>query len=60
VWLKIEASKVKADRRLDVFDVPEALGGFLHPLDRGVHGLHAGIGEPVQEIGQAVREGGAG
>ena len=47
---------MKVDRRLEVFDVSEAPGGFLHPLDRGVHGLQAGIGEPVPEVSQDVRE----
>ena len=47
---------MKVDRRLEVFDVPEPPSGFLHPLDGGVDGLQAGVGEPVPEVGQDVRE----
>ncbi len=47
---------MKVDRRLEVFDVPEPPSGLLHPLDRGVDGLQAGIGEPVPEVGQDIRE----
>jgi len=47
---------VKVDRRLEVFDIAESPRGFLHPLDRGVHGLQLGVGEPVLEVGQDVRE----
>ena len=56
MWVKIEPSALEVDRRLEMFDVAEPPSGFLHPLDRGVHGLQAGVGEPVPEVGQDVRE----
>jgi len=47
---------VKVDRRLEVLDVPEPQRRLVHPLDGGVHGLEAGIGQPVPEVGEDVRE----
>ena len=53
VWVEIEPSAVKADRRPEEFDVQEPPGGLLHTVDGGVGGLQAGIGEPVPEVGGA-------
>ena len=36
MWVKIEPSAMEANRRFEVFDVPESSSGFLHPLDYGV------------------------
>lgn len=48
---------MKVDRRLKVFDVAEEPSGcLLHPLDGGVDGLQASIGEPVLEVRQDIRE----
>jgi len=52
VWVEIEPSAVKADRRPEEFDVGTP-GGLLHSVDGGVGGLQAGIGEPVPEVGGA-------
>ncbi len=56
VWVNIQSPTMNVDRCPEVFDVPESPSGFLHPLDAGVDGLQAGIGEPVLEVGHDVRE----
>ncbi len=35
-----------------MLDVAEAASGFFHPLDRGIDGLQARVGDPVLEVGQ--------
>lgn len=56
VWAEIQSSTMKIDRSLEVLDVAEPSRRLLHPLDGGVDGLQASIGEPVLEGGQDVRE----
>lgn len=56
MWVKTDSPAVNVDRHLEVFDVPEPPSGLLHPLDGGVDGLQAGVGESVLEVGQDVRE----
>ena len=56
VWVEIQASTVEVDRRLEVLDIAKAPSGLLHPLDSGVHGFEAGVGNMVLQVGQDIRE----
>jgi len=47
---------MEVDGRLEVLDVPEAPGGLLDPLNRGVHCFETSISDPVPQVGQDVRE----
>jgi len=47
---------VKVDRRLEVLDVAEPPRRLLDPLDGGIDGLEACVGEPVPQVGQDVWE----
>jgi hypothetical protein len=52
VWVKIQISTIEIDGGFPMLDVAEAASGLFHPLDRGIDGLQARVGDPVLEVGQ--------
>jgi hypothetical protein len=45
---------MEVDGGFEVLDVAEAASGLLHPLDCGIDGLQARVGDPVLEVGQHI------
>ena len=55
MWVEIEPSTVKEDRRLEMLGIAEATSGLLDPLDDGVDALEACI-QTMAQVGEEVRQ----
>jgi hypothetical protein len=56
LWSEIQTAAVEVDGVNKILFIAEAAGGVLDPLDFGIDGFAAGIGDPVSQVRDDVFE----